>query len=92
MIDEDNDFWKLLIEGVEMAAAENKMELTIVAPEREDDYEAQNELIEWAIGQKPDEIPPLPAFVFLPGNCRYPLPVFFCEGGFTYDKNRDMRG
>ncbi|MDE7015588.1 MAG: substrate-binding domain-containing protein [Kineothrix sp.] len=56
VIDEDNDFWKLLIEGVEMAAAENKMELTIVAPEREDDYEAQNELIEWAIGQKPDAI------------------------------------
>lgn len=56
VIDEDNDFWKLLIEGVEMAAAENKMELTIVAPETENDYEAQNELIEWAIGQKPDAI------------------------------------
>ena len=56
VIDEDNDFWKQLIEGVEMAAAENKMELTIVAPETENDYEAQNELIEWAIGQKPDAI------------------------------------
>ena len=56
VIDEDNDFWKQLIEGVEMAAAENKMELTIVTPETENDYEAQNELIEWAIGQKPDAI------------------------------------
>lgn len=56
VIDEDNDFWKLLIEGVEMAAAENKMELTIVAPETEDDWEAQNELIEWAVEQKPDAI------------------------------------
>ncbi len=56
VIDEDNDFWKLLIEGVRMAAAENQMEVTIVAAETEDDYEAQNELIEWAVGEKPDAI------------------------------------
>ena len=48
VIDEDNDFWKQLIEGVEMAAAENKMELTMAAPETENLYEAQDELIEWA--------------------------------------------
>ncbi len=56
VIDEDNDFWKLLIEGVRMAAAENQMEVTIVAAKTEDDYEAQNELIEWAVGEKPDAI------------------------------------
>ena len=56
VIDEDNDFWKLLIEGVEMAAAENNMDLTIVAPETEDDYTEQNALIEWAIEQKPSAI------------------------------------
>lgn len=61
VIDEDNDFWKLLIEGVEMAAAENKMELTVVAPETEDDCEAQNKLIEWAVEQKPDAILLAPA-------------------------------
>ena len=48
VIDEDNDFWKLLIEGAEMAAAEYHIDLTIVAAETEDDYEEQNALIEWA--------------------------------------------
>lgn len=56
VIDEDNDFWKLLIEGVEMAAAENDMDLVIVAPETEDDYKEQNAMIEWAIAQKPSAI------------------------------------
>ena len=56
VIDEDNDFWKLLIEGAEMAAAEYHIDLTIVAAETEDDYEEQNALIEWAIDQKPDAI------------------------------------
>lgn len=56
VIDEDNDFWKLLIEGVEMAAAENNMDLTIVAPETEDDYAEQNALIEWAVEQNPSAI------------------------------------
>ncbi|MDE7332530.1 MAG: substrate-binding domain-containing protein [Lachnospiraceae bacterium] len=56
VIDEDNDFWKLLIEGAQMAAAENQIELTIVATETENDCVGQNELIEWAIAQKPDAI------------------------------------
>ncbi len=56
VIDEDNDFWKLLIEGTQMAAAENQIELTIVATETEDDYKGQNELIQWAVAQKPDAI------------------------------------
>lgn len=56
IVDEDNDFWKLLIEGAQMAAVENKVELTIVAAEKEEDYKEQNALIEWAIAQKPDAI------------------------------------
>ncbi len=56
IIDEKTDFWKLLTEGVEMAAVENQVDVTIVAPESEEDYEAQNQLIEWAILQKPDAI------------------------------------
>lgn len=55
-IDETNDFWTQLIEGVQMAASENKMDVKVVAPESEEDYERQIELIEWAIGQKPDAI------------------------------------
>lgn len=56
VIDEDNDFWSLLIEGVEMAAKENNAKVTIVAPESEEDIERQNELIEWAVKQNPDAI------------------------------------
>ena len=56
VIDEENDFWKLLIDGVKMAAAENKIELSVVGMGNEDNYEGQHELIQWAIGQKPDAI------------------------------------
>ena len=56
IIDVKSDFWILLTEGVELAAAENNIAVTIVGPESEDDYEYQNELIEWAIEQRPDAI------------------------------------
>lgn len=56
IVDENNDFWKLLIEGAQMAAIEEKVELTIVAAETEEDYEGQNALIEWAVSQNPDAI------------------------------------
>ena len=55
-MDERNDFWNLLIEGVEMAAWEKRAEVKIVAPESENDFAEQNVLIEWAIDQKPDAI------------------------------------
>lgn len=55
-MDLDNDFWNLLIESVEAAAEEYHADLTIVSAEREEDYERQNELIEWAISCKPDAI------------------------------------
>lgn len=56
IIDESNDFWTLLIEGVEMAAQEHKVKVTIKAPESEEDTEGQNRLIEWAIECRPDAI------------------------------------
>ncbi len=56
VIDENNDFWTLLIDGVEMAAAEYGMEAIVVAPESEEEYDKQNELILWAIQQQPDAI------------------------------------
>lgn len=55
-MDPNSDFWTLLIEGVEMAAKEYNAEVTIVAPEEEEDCDQQNELIEWAISCKPDAI------------------------------------
>ena len=54
--DANNDFWTLLMEGVEMAAEEYQVEIQIVAPDTEEDYERQNELIEWAISCEPDAI------------------------------------
>jgi ribose transport system substrate-binding protein len=54
--DPNNDFWTFLIEGVEMAAEEYKVHVTVVAPESEEDYEKQNQLIAWAINKKPDAI------------------------------------
>lgn len=56
VVDEDNDFWTQLIEGVEMAAGENNLEVTIVAADSEEDYERQNELIAWAVAQNPSVI------------------------------------
>lgn len=56
IIDEKNDFWTLLIEGVEMAAWEKRADLNIVAPDSESDIAKQNVLIDWAIEQKPDAI------------------------------------
>lgn len=55
-IDEKNDFWTLLIEGVEMAAWEKRADVNIVAPDSENDITKQNVLIDWAIDQKPDAI------------------------------------
>lgn len=55
-IDQENDFWVQLTDGATMAAKENGMELTVVAPEKEIEFEKQNELIYWAIDQKPDAI------------------------------------
>ncbi|NMB43795.1 MAG: ABC transporter substrate-binding protein [Clostridiales bacterium] len=56
LIDNINDFWIDVIAGSEMAAKEYNVDFTIVAPNREDDYEGQNNFIDWAIRENPDAI------------------------------------
>lgn len=55
-IDEKNEFWMALISGAKMAAKEYNVNLTIVAPKDEANYEEQNELIKDAIKKKPSVI------------------------------------
>lgn len=61
VIDDKNDFWSALIAGAEMAAKEYNVDLTVAAPDSEEDYLKQNELIAWAIKEKPDAIAISPA-------------------------------
>ena len=56
IIDQENDFWVQLLEGVQMAGLEYGMEVEIVAASQENAFEEQNELIYWAIEQKPSAI------------------------------------
>lgn len=56
IIDGTNEFWTALIAGAQMAAQEEQIHLQIVAPDSEENYEQQNELIYWAIEQEPDAI------------------------------------
>lgn len=55
-VDGTNDFWTSLILGTKMAAKEYGADLTILAPEREQDVKRQNELLQQAIEEKPDAI------------------------------------
>lgn len=61
IIDSKNDFWVQLLEGARMAAMENDLEIEIVAADTEDDVERQNELVDWAIEQKPAVIVLVPS-------------------------------
>ena len=54
--DGTNDFWTSLLSGTRMAAQECGVSLEILAPEREQDVERQNELLEEAIEKDPDAI------------------------------------
>ncbi len=56
VIDKESDFWSQLIDGAYMAAEEYNIQLQVVGAEVETDYERQNELILWAIEQKPNAI------------------------------------
>ncbi|MEG0793284.1 MAG: substrate-binding domain-containing protein [Lachnospiraceae bacterium] len=53
---DDSDFWSSLVAGARMAAEEYNIKLTVDAPEQEENYTEQNELIRKAIKQKPDAI------------------------------------
>lgn len=59
--DSANDFWTSLIEGAQMAADEYGVELEIAAPDSEDNYEQQIEMVAKAIEEKPDVIMLSPA-------------------------------
>ena len=54
--DDTNDFWTSVISGCRMAAEEYNSELEIMAPDKEENIEEQNQLLEKAIEQKPDAI------------------------------------
>lgn len=54
--DGTNDFWTSLISGTRMAAQECGVSLEILAPEREQDVERQNEFLKEAIEKNPDAI------------------------------------
>jgi len=56
VIDENNAFWFSLIEGAQIAAKEYGVDLTVMAPDSEKDYETQNRMIEDAIAMNPDAI------------------------------------
>lgn len=56
VLDDSSDFWRVLVEGVQMAALEYEVKIEFMAPEKEEDYETQNTLIEEAIKRKPDVI------------------------------------
>lgn len=55
-VDGTNDFWTSLISGTRMAAKEYNAQLEVIAPEREQDVDRQNELLEEAIKKEPDAI------------------------------------
>lgn len=55
-VDGTNDFWTSLISGAGMAAKEYNVSLEVVAPEREQDVQRQNEILEEVIRQKPDAL------------------------------------
>ena len=56
IIDQENDFWVQLLEGVKMAGLEYGLEVEIVAASQENAFEEQNKLIYWAIEQNPSAI------------------------------------
>lgn len=56
IIGTDSDFWNSLVRGAQMAAKEYDIDLSIVAPTREDDIDRQNQLIDEAIAKKPAAI------------------------------------
>lgn len=61
IIDDTNDFWTGMVQGAEMAAKEYGVNLTILGPDAETEYEKQGELIEQAIAMNPDAIALVPS-------------------------------
>jgi len=64
----ENDFWDSLREGIDMAALDYNIDLTVMGPESEAEYEVQNKMIEEAIAMAPD------AIVLVPSNYTLTVP------------------
>lgn len=56
IIDSRNEFWSSLVQGAEMAAKEYEVELTVMGPEAETEYETQGNMIREAVKRHPDAI------------------------------------
>lgn len=56
VIDDQNDFWKALIEGAQVASHEYQINLEIVAPDAENHHDRQSELLLKAAEEKPDAV------------------------------------
>ena len=56
VVDEENDFWKALIEGAEAAAKEYAVELTVKAADAEDNHKMQAEILRQAVEERPDAV------------------------------------
>lgn len=60
-LDDSNDFWSSMAEGIKMAALEYDIDVQLMGPASEADYEQQNQMIEEAIAMKPDAIALVPS-------------------------------
>ena len=60
-MDKTTDFWSSMIDGANMAAKEYGVQLTVMGPKSETEYEEQGALIAEAIGMKPDGIVLVPS-------------------------------
>lgn len=56
VIEPNNDFWNLIIEGANEAGKDYQVKLEVMAPQEEGDYNKQRAFILKAITQKPDAI------------------------------------
>lgn len=54
VVDEQNDFWKALVEGAEAGAKEYGAELVIRAADAEDNHQMQADILYQAVKEKPD--------------------------------------
>ena len=61
VIDDRNDFWTAFVQGARMAAKEYGVELSVVGPETETEYELQGAMIEEAVKSAPDAIVLVPS-------------------------------
>jgi len=59
-LDENNDFWSSMVEGIDMAASEYDIDIELMGPALETEYDLQKKMILEAIAKKPDAIALVP--------------------------------